>query len=185
MVLTAAAVLELELLVLLARGWAVRGLEWAEDLSARILAVGVNIAAQDIDTAALCVLLEDTLLAVTKIGWPTNDVSLELRDGLQEARLLSARIMAAEGWQDWDTPVAVPCAPGVEVASTRGTAMHVNSMCRYKTPMAVIILIQLARLMLHRCWKCSGCRFRGCRKGFHTACWGPAGTRGHYSPRLR
>ena len=51
---------------------------------------GVNIAAQDIDTAALCVLLEDIHLAVMKIGWPTIDVSLELSDGLQEARL----------WQD-------------------------------------------------------------------------------------
>ena len=100
MALTAAVALELGLLVLLARGWAERGLEWAGDLSARILAVGVNIAAQDIDTAAPCVPLEDILLAATKTGWPIKDVSLEPREGLPEARSLSVRIMAAEGWLD-------------------------------------------------------------------------------------
>ena len=97
---TAAAALELELLVLLARGWAERGLEWAGDLSARILAVGANIAAQDTDTAAPCVPLEDILHAATKTGWPIKDVSLEPREGLPEARSLSVRNMAAEGWLD-------------------------------------------------------------------------------------
>ena len=162
-----------------------RGLEWAEDLFARILAVGVNIAAQDIDTAAHCVLLGDTLLAVMKIGGPTKDASLELREGLQEVPLLSARIMAAEGWQDWDTPVAVPCAPGVEVASTRGTAMHVNSMCRYKTPVDVITPPQLARTRLHPMMQAMS-RLSLQEKQIRIS-YSPArtGARGRHHPRLR